>query len=101
MMKESIIIPYNTPVQDIIRNATNYISKNWNVSRNEILELVISLDLDGGGGVSNNTMGREECAEHICVNIRDMKLILEGKNTTARYSAHTINIDLSIFLRSK
>ena len=65
MMKESIIVPHNTPVQDIIRNATNYISKNWNVSRYEILELIISLDLGGGRGVSNNTTEREECADHI------------------------------------
>ena len=62
-MKECIIVPHNTPVQDILHIATKYISKNWNVSRNETLELIISLDLGVGGDESHNTMEREVCTD--------------------------------------
>ena len=62
---------------------------------------MLDLDLGVDNDISQNKKEREECASYICDSIENMRKKLEGKSSRVRHSAHTINISLSLFLRSK
>ena len=81
--------------------AHNYISENFNLSKIEIRKLVLDLDLWVNNDTSQNKKEREECATYINESLDNMQKKLVGENLRVRHSAHTINISLSLFLRSK
>ena len=99
--QESYIVSDNTPAKDILIKAHNYISENLKLSKTEIRKLVLDLDLGVDNDASQNQKEREECASYICDSIENMRKKLEVKSLQVRHSAHTINISLSLFLRSK
>ena len=62
---------------------------------------MMTLDLGSLGGESIDQNEREECEVYISENIINMKKNLDGNPEGIRFSAHTINIVMSLFLRSK
>ena len=100
-MEESLIIRHNTPVNDIFDKVFDYISKHWNYSKSEINKMFLELELGTNNETSSNIDERNECVSYIYENIQNMKNKLDGKHGSNIFSAHTINIVLSLFLRSK
>ena len=98
---EDLLTTEGTPALDLLRNTCQYISKNWKYSKNEITKLMMTLDLGEKGKQSVDDNEREECAEYLCENIVNMKKKLDGNPQGVRFSAHTINIAMSLYLRSK
>ena len=62
---------------------------------------MIDLDLCNDDNTSSNEIGRSDCATHIYESIQNMKRKLCGKFSSVRFSTHTINVAMSLFLRSK
>ena len=62
---------------------------------------MIDLDLGITKDGCNNTKEREECAYYIRDNLKNVTTKLNGENRGIRYLSHTINVALSLFLRSK
>ena len=100
-MEDSLIIRHNTPVNDIFDKVFDYISKHWNYSKSEINKMFLELELGTNDKTSSNIDERNKCVSYISENIQNMKNKLDGKHGSNRFSAHTINIALSLFLRSK
>ena len=99
--EENFVLTEGTPALNLLRNTCTYISDNWKCSKSEITKLMMTLDLDDLGKESTEHNEREECAAYISENIINMKKKLDGNSQGIRFSAHTINIAMSLYLRSK
>ena len=100
-VNESLTIHHNTPVSELFKKVFKYLSENWKFSTLEINKLVLELNLGTKNNTDNNIEERKECTKYLCENIENMKHKLKGQGGLVRYSAHTVNIALSLFLRNK
>ena len=63
--------------------------------------MVLNLNLGTKNKTPSNIEGHEEYVSYIYENMKNMKRKLDGKGGAFRFSAHTINTALSIFLCGK
>ena len=67
----------------------------------EITQMVMELQLEDNKSLAESRDNRVRCAEYLSEIIQNMLTQLNGNDNNMRYSAHTINVPLSLYLRNK
>ena len=94
-------IPRKSSAHDLLKKTCKHISNNWRYSKAEVSKLMIELNLDNDEHTSSNDVERANCAANICESIQNIRKKLDRIYSSVRYSDHTVNVAMSLFLQSK
>ena len=97
--KENMVIK-SGEVREILLKATEYISKNLESSREEILKVFIDLHFRDDPNKSTALEG-QEYTNYVCEGITNMQWKLKSRGLQCRFSLHIINTAMSLYLRNR
>ena len=90
------------PAHKLSEDTMLNIKKNWNKSKRYIIDMILLANLDVlHASTEGCVKDRYSCAVYISETIENMYHQLNGKKTLCRFSAHTVDISISIYLYSK
>ena len=99
LKKENMGIPVGR-VKDVLLQATNCISSNMEIIREEITNIFVGLQFNDNIGKTTR-IEEEEYTNYVCEGIANMKRKLMKGGKCCRFSPHIINTAMSLYLRNR